>query len=78
MCFVLNWPGMEDLELISGQGTENNIFFFYPCIKCLSYQYQDDQGSLFLPQPPAAGEGAWLCRGVKQGTKELLGVGCEQ
>lgn len=27
MCFVLNWPGMEDLELISGQGTENNIFF---------------------------------------------------
>lgn len=29
MCFVLNWPGMEDLELISGQGTENNIYFFF-------------------------------------------------
>ena len=26
MCFLLNWPGMEDLGLISGQGTRNKFF----------------------------------------------------
>lgn len=31
MCFVLDWPTVEDLGLISGQGIENNGFFPIAC-----------------------------------------------
>lgn len=62
-CFVLGWPAKEDLGLISGQGTENNVFSLALSACCINTR--------------VSGAGEW-CLAVpwgEAGGKELLGVG---